>query len=87
MYGIRLSDDQKDQLQKLWQSFKGTKKYHNFTKEVKPHETAANRYMMDMQANNFLYVNTQTFKVTCREDQQALEFVHFYLKGQSFLYN
>jgi len=43
--------------------------------------------MIEMKANECMYVNTATFKVTDKEDPEALEFVHFYLKGQSFLYN
>lgn len=47
----------------------------------------ANRNMMELNANEFMYVNIDTLKVTDAEDPNALEFVHFYLKGQSFLYN
>ena len=43
--------------------------------------------MMELSANKFMYVNTDTLKVTDENDEQALEFVHFYLKGQSFLFN
>lgn len=43
--------------------------------------------MIEMKASEYMYVNMTTFKVTNKEDPQALEFVHFYLKGQSFLYN
>lgn len=48
---------------------------------------AANRYMMEMTANEFIYVNQSTFEVTNSEDSSAIEFVRFYLKGQSFLFN
>lgn len=34
-----------------------------------------------------MYVNQDTYQVTDATDPRALEFVHFYLKGQSFLYN
>lgn len=43
--------------------------------------------MIEMKASEYMYVNMTTFKVTNKEDPEALEFVHFYLKGQSFLYN
>lgn len=43
--------------------------------------------MMEMKAEDYLYVNIDTFEVTNSEDPRALEFVHFYLKGQSFLFN
>ena len=45
------------------------------------------RYMIEMRATECMYVNTHTMEVTDKEDPEALEFVHFYLKGQSFLYN
>ena len=81
MYKTRLSDEQKTQLHEIWGSFKGTKKYHNFTKEIKCHEQAAMRYMMKMTANEFMYVNRDTLKVTEESDPQAIEFVRFYLQG------
>lgn len=40
-----------------------------------------------MEANEYLYVNRDTFQVTSAEDDRGIEFVRFYLKGQSFLYN
>ena len=40
-----------------------------------------------MEANEFMYVNTETLKVTTVDDPKGIEFVRFYLKGQSFLYN
>ncbi len=43
--------------------------------------------MMQMKANSFLYVNMHSLKVTDVNDPDALEFVHLFLKGQSFLYN
>ena len=71
----------------MWSSFLGTKKYHNFTKEVKCHQTAAQRFMMQMKAQSFMYVNVNSLQVTDANDPDALEFVHLFLKGQSFLYN
>ena len=87
MYATRLSEEQKQSLHDLWANFKGTKKYHNYTKEIKPHEAAACRYMMNMTANEYMYVNKNTLKVTDESDTDAIEFVRFYLKGQSFLFN
>ena len=87
MYATRLSAEEKDALQELWASFTGTKKYHNYTKEIKPHEAAACRYMMKMTANEFMYVNRRSFQVSEAADPEALEFVRFYLQGQSFLFN
>ena len=48
---------------------------------------AAQRYMIEMRADEFMYVNRETFKVTNAEDPNAIEFIRFYLKGQSFLFN
>ena len=81
MYANRLDQQQREQIQTLWQNFEGTKKYHNFTKEVRAHEMAAQRYMIEMRANEFMYVNRETFAVTDAEDPKAIEFIRFYLKG------
>ena len=43
--------------------------------------------MTEMKADKFMYVNTNTFQVTEKGDPDALEFIHFRLNGQSFLYN
>jgi len=43
--------------------------------------------MMELSANDYMYVNQHSLQVTNRDDPDALEFVHFYLRGQSFLYN
>lgn len=61
MYATRLSDDSKAQVHAVWETFTGTKKYHNYTKEIKPTEAAAMRYMMKMTANEYMYVNQDTF--------------------------
>ena len=37
--------------------------------------------MMELRANDYMYVNRHTFEVTDESDPEALEFVHFYLKG------
>lgn len=46
-----------------------------------PTKNAANRYMIELTANDYMYVNYKTFDVTNAEDPEALEFVHFFLKG------
>jgi tRNA pseudouridine(38-40) synthase len=78
MYATRMSDAQKEKLLKEWRSFEGTHKYHNYTKEVKAHQMAAQRFMHVMEIN-YMYVNTKTLEVTDAADPLALEFVHFYL--------
>jgi tRNA U38,U39,U40 pseudouridine synthase TruA len=54
---------------------------------MKPDQNAAKRFMIELSANDYMYVNSETFEITNSEDPRALEFVHFFLKGQSFLYN
>jgi tRNA pseudouridine38-40 synthase len=48
---------------------------------------AAQRYMIEMDASEYRYISTKNFKVSSADDPDAIEFVRFYLKGQSFLYN
>lgn len=40
-----------------------------------------------MTADEFMYVNQDTYAVTEAGDERAIEFVRFYLQGQSFLFN
>lgn len=47
----------------------------------------AQRFMMILEASDFMYVNYETNEVTNKDDPKAIEFLHFFLKGQSFLYN
>lgn len=71
----------------MFNQFLGTRKYHNYTREVKPSSNAALRYMLELSCNDFMYVNKNTLEVSNKEDPDAIEFIHFFLKGQSFLYN
>lgn len=71
----------------MFESFLGTKKYHNYTKDIKATEMTAMRFMMELSANEFMYVNKNTCSVTDATDPDSIEFVHFHLKGQAFLYN
>ena len=88
LYGYRLEADRREMVHKTFvETFEGTKKYHNFTKDVEADKEAAKRYMLELRANEYMYVNQKTLEVTSAEDPDALEFVHFYLRGQSFLYN
>ena len=43
--------------------------------------------MIELECNDFMYINRETYEVTDESDPNALEFIHFYLKGQAFLYN
>lgn len=64
LYKSRLNEAQKTELHKLFQSFIGTKNYHNYTKDIKPTEMCANRNMTLLTADEFHYVNTDTLKVS-----------------------
>lgn len=88
LYAFRLSDAQKKKVHDTFvEAFQGTQKYHNFSRDMKPEQSASQRYMIDLSANDYMYVNQDTLEVTNAEDPRALEFVHYFLKGQSFLYN
>lgn len=82
VYGYRLPEDRKELVHKTFRdTFEGTKKYHNYTKDLEPSKEAAKRYMLELRANDYMYVNSKDFSMTNAEDPDALEFVHFYLRG------
>lgn len=87
LYKYRLAQDDKERVHRLFQKFQGSKKYHNFSKEVRPHQAQAVRNMLVLKANSYMYINRETQEVTTAEDPKAMEFIHFFLKGQAFLYN
>ena len=43
--------------------------------------------MLELEANSYMYINKETYEVTNAEDPNSMEFIHFFLKGQAFLYN
>jgi tRNA U38,U39,U40 pseudouridine synthase TruA len=43
--------------------------------------------MLELKADSYMYINRETYDVTTAEDPNAIEFIHFFLKGQAFLYN
>ena len=45
------------------------------------------RYMLELKAHNYMYINRDTLDVTDESDPKAIQFIHFFLKGQAFLYN
>jgi tRNA pseudouridine38-40 synthase len=48
---------------------------------------AANRYMIEMYADRYMYFNQDSGELTNEQDPRAVEYVYLYLKGQSFLFN
>ena len=87
LYSHRISQEDLERVQSLFKLFMGCKKYHNYTKQIRAHQMTAQRYMMILECHEFVYVNARTNEVTNKDDQEAIEFLHFFLKGQSFLYN
>ena len=81
LYSKRLSDEDKEKVTKMFDYFIGTKKYHNYSKDVRPHQNSAFRYMLQLKANTYMYINRDTMAVTNAEDPNAIEFIHFFLKG------
>ena len=43
--------------------------------------------MKRLKADTFMYINKDTLDVTDKDDPNSIEFIHFFLKGQAFLYN
>lgn len=86
-YAFRIGEEQKAFIKEMWTGFEGTRNYHNFTKGVKATEMTANRFMIEMCADRYVYVNQDTGLRTDENDPRAMEFVHLFLKGQSFLFN
>jgi tRNA U38,U39,U40 pseudouridine synthase TruA len=43
--------------------------------------------MLELKADSYMYINRDTLEVTNAEDPNSIEFIHFFLKGQAFLYN
>lgn len=82
LYKTRLTAEQRIEVHDLFKNtFNGTKKYHNFTRDMRPDKMASQRFMIELTANDYMYVNKDTLQVTDENDPRALEFIHFYLKG------
>lgn len=43
--------------------------------------------MLQLKCDQLLYFNSETMEPSDKDDPKAIEFVHFWFKGQSFLYN
>ena len=48
---------------------------------------SAQRYMVHLDCSELVYINRDTNEMTDESDKRGIEFMHFFLKGQSFLYN
>ena len=49
LYSYRISENDKERVKKLFSQFLGTKKYHNYSKEVRTHQMSALRYMLELK--------------------------------------
>ncbi|ETO32383.1 hypothetical protein RFI_04737 [Reticulomyxa filosa] len=73
----RMSEEEWQELVSLCHIFnKGTRNYHNFTKQINAEEGRAKRYMLE-------------FSITKGKPlvYQGIEFVEFHIHGSSFMYN
>lgn len=43
--------------------------------------------MLELKAHELVYFNIKTLQPSNKEDPDSIEFIHFWFKGQSFLYN
>ena len=58
LYGYRLEEDKRNLVHKTFvETFEGTKKYHNYTKDISHEKEAAKRYMLELKAEEYMYVN------------------------------
>ena len=75
-YNYRISPELLDKLKEICKNYKGTKKYHNYTKKVQ---------FSDAQSVRIIYEFNCDEIITIGDNQ--LEAIKFKIVGQSFLYN
>lgn len=73
-YDFRITPEFQEKIQSFCTAFRGSKKYHNYTRRVSFRESQATRII---------------FEVTCHElfEYDGVQYIKFKLIGQSFLYN
>lgn len=75
LYSYRINEKTKEKLTKMLQKYKGTKEFHNYTKQKKRLEgNMGQRYISQIGVKEFTMV-------------RGIEFARIYIKGQSFLYH
>jgi tRNA pseudouridine38-40 synthase len=87
LYSYRIKQEQHNKLQAKFKKFIGTKCYHNYTRDLSAKMSQSKRHMIKLDATELRYFNRDTLEPSNKEDPRAIEFVHFWIKGQSFLYN
>eukprot|EP01022_Parablepharisma_sp_SALTPOND_P015777 TRINITY_DN2259_c0_g3_i1.p2 TRINITY_DN2259_c0_g3~~TRINITY_DN2259_c0_g3_i1.p2 ORF type:complete len:439 (+),score=51.73 TRINITY_DN2259_c0_g3_i1:145-1317(+) len=73
-YNYRIPPELLEKAAQICAKYKGTHKFHNYTRGVKAKEARAKRYIMEFKPERTLVV-------------EGVEFIEFFIKGQSFLYN
>lgn len=71
---FKLNSELKEKLSKFCSAFKGTKKYHNYTRKLTFNDGSSQRVIYEVSINEVYDVN-------------GIEYIKFKLIGQSFLYN
>eukprot|EP01022_Parablepharisma_sp_SALTPOND_P013112 TRINITY_DN172_c0_g1_i10.p2 TRINITY_DN172_c0_g1~~TRINITY_DN172_c0_g1_i10.p2 ORF type:complete len:474 (-),score=69.37 TRINITY_DN172_c0_g1_i10:14676-16097(-) len=73
-YSYKATGELLEKLEKICAEFKGTHRFHNYTKYIDPKQMQSNRHIFEMSAKPSLTID-------------GVEFIEVFIKGQSFLYN
>lgn len=73
-YEFTITPEFHEKIKEVCRYFKGTKKYHNYTKKLNFSEPSANRHMYEVSCHEIIKFN-------------GFEAIKFKIIGQSFLYN
>lgn len=73
-YSFKISTEYHEKIKQICRFFKGTKKYHNYTKKLAFSEPSANRHIYELSCDEIIQFDN-------------FEAVKFKIIGQSFLYN
>jgi tRNA pseudouridine(38-40) synthase len=73
-YSFKISPEYHEKLKQICRFFKGTKKYHNYTKKLPFSEPSANRHIYELSCDEIVQFDN-------------FEAIKFKIVGQSFLYN
>ena len=73
-YNFKLTPEYHEKIQNICKYYKGTKKYHNYTKKMSFKEESTNRHIYELSCDELI-------------DYEGFQAVKFKIIGQSFLYN
>lgn len=73
-WAYRIEPELLEKVEKLWQSFEGTKKYHNYTKAISFNLGEVQRKMYELTCSDKVYLGD-------------IEYIRFKVVGMSFMYN